>query len=384
MSTGVAIVGVGEADEIGVVPTKSALDLHAEAASNALRHAGLELGDVDALFTCGVDFTPTLLVGDYLGIKPRYSSSDSIGGSSFVAHVHEAILAIQAGACEVALITHGETRRSNRKRGVSPRPAHDDPWLPDWQWERIYGVASPPAAYALAASRHMHQYGTTSEQLAEIAVATRTWASLNPRALHRDPITVDDVLASPWVVYPFHVLDCCLVTDAGGAVVVTSVERARRLDAPVVEVLGSAVAQSHYAISQMPDLTESPARVSGEAAFAQAGVGPGDVDVAELYDSFTYTVLVQLEDLGFCAKGEGGDFVSGQRTAPDGDFPLNTSGGGLSYTHPGMFGIFLLIEAVRQLRGECGQRQVPDAELTVVSGMGHYLSSAATAVLARA
>ena len=384
MSTGVAIVGVGEADEIGVVPTKSALDLHAEAASNALRHAGLELGDVDALFTCGVDFTPTLLVGDYLGIKPRYSSSDSIGGSSFVAHVHEAILAIQAGACEVALITHGETRRSNRKRGVSPRPAHDDPWLPDWQWERIYGVASPPAAYALAASRHMHQYGTTNEQLAEIAVATRTWASLNPRALHRDPITVDDVLASPWVVYPFHVLDCCLVTDAGGAVVVTSMKRARRLDAPVVEVLGSAVAQSHYAISQMPDLTESPARVSGEAAFAQAGVGPGEVDVAELYDSFTYTVLVQLEDLGFCAKGEGGDFVSGQRTAPGGDFPLNTSGGGLSYTHPGMFGIFLLIEAVRQLRGECGQRQVPDAELTVVSGMGHYLSSAATAVLARA
>ena len=384
MSTGVAIVGVGEADEIGVVPTKSALDLHAEAASNALRHAGLELGDVDALFTCGVDFTPTLLVGDYLGIKPRYSSSDSIGGSSFVAHVHEAILAIQAGACELALITHGETRRSNRKRGVSPRPAHDDPWLPDWQWERIYGVASPPAAYALAASRHMHQYGTTSEQLAEIAVATRTWASLNPRALHRDPITVDDVLASPWVVYPFHVLDCCLVTDAGGAVVVTSVERARRLEAPVVEVLGSAVAQSHYAISQMPDLTESPARVSGEAAFAQAGVGPREVDVAELYDSFTYTVLVQLEDLGFCAKGEGGEFVSGQRTAPDGDFPLNTSGGGLSYTHPGMFGIFLLIEAVRQLRGECGRRQVPGAELTVVSGMGHYLSSAATAILARA
>ena len=384
MSTGVAIVGVGEADEVGVVPHKSALDLHAEAASNALGHAGLELGDVDALFTCGVDFTPTLLVADYLGIMPRYSGSDSIGGSSFVAHVHEAILAIQAGLCEVALITHGETRRSNRKRSVPARPAHDDPWMPDWQWERIYGVASPPAAYALAATRHMHDYGTTSEQLAEIAVATRSWATLNPRALHRDPISVDDVLASPWVVYPFHLLDCCLVTDAGGAVVVTSLERARRLDAPVIEVLGSGTAISHYAISQMPDLTESPARVSGEAAFAQAGVRPDDVDVAELYDSFTYTVLLELEDLGFCAKGEGGDFVSGQRTAPGGDFPMNTSGGGLSYTHPGMFGIFLLIEAVRQLRGECGERQVADAELAVVSGMGNYLSSAATAVLARA
>jgi acetyl-CoA acetyltransferase len=384
MSTGVAIVGVGEADEVGVVPDKSALDLHAEAASNALGHAGLELGDVDALFTCGVDFTPSLLVADYLGSMPRYSSSDSIGGSSFVAHVHEAILAIQAGLCEVALITHGETRRSNRKRSVPARPTHDDPWLPDWQWERIYGVASPPAAYALAATRHMHDYGTTSEQLAEIAVATRKWAILNPRALHRDPISVDDVLASPWVVYPFHLLDCCLVTDAGGAVVVTSLERARRLDAPVIEVLGSGTAISHYAISQMPDLTESPARVSGEAAFAQAGVRPDDVDIAELYDSFTYTVLLELEDLGFCAKGEGGDFVSGQRTAPGGDFPMNTSGGGLSYTHPGMFGIFLLIEAVRQLRGECGERQVADAELAVVSGMGHYLSSAATAVLARA
>jgi len=383
MSTGVAIVGVGEADEIGVVPDKSALDLHAEGAINALGDAGLELGDVDALFTCGVDFTPTLLVGDYLGIKPRYSSSDSIGGSSFVAHVHEAIMAIDAGACEVALITHGETRRSNRKRGVPPRPTHDDPWMPDGQWERIYGVASPPAAYALAATRHMHEYGTTSEQLAEIAVATRNWAALNPRAFHREPITIDDVLASPWMVYPFHLLDCCLVTDAGGAVVVTSVERARRLGRPVVEVLGSGVAQSHYAISQMPDLTESPARISGDVAFAQAGVSRDDVDVAQIYDSFTYTVLVELEDLGFCAKGEGGDFVSGQRTAPGGDFPMNTSGGGLSYTHPGMFGIFLLIEAVRQLRGECEERQVADAELAVVSGMGHYLSSAATAVLAR-
>jgi acetyl-CoA acetyltransferase len=267
---------------------------------------------------------------------------------------------------------------------VTPRLGHDDPWYPDWQWERIYGVASPPPAYALAATRHMHEHGTTSEQLAEIAVATRAWAALNPRALHRDPLTVDEVLASPWVAYPFHLLDCCLVTDAGGAVVVTSVDRARGLGVPVVEVLGSAVAHTHQMISQMPDLTETPARISGAAAFAEAGVTPADVDVAELYDSFTYTVLVTLEDLGFCAKGEGGDFVAGGRTAPGGDFPLNTSGGGLSYTHPGMFGIFLLIEAVRQLRGECGSRQVRDAEVAVVNGMGGYLSSAATAILARA
>lgn len=383
MTTGVAIVGAAEADEIGIVPHKSALQMHAEAAANALAHANLSVNDVDALFTCGLDFMPSLLVAEYLGLRPRYSSSNSIGGSSFVAHLHEAVHAIRAGACEVALITHGETRRSNRNRGVSPRPAHDDPWFPDWQWERIYGVQSPPSAYALAATRHMHQYGTTSEQLAEIAVATRAWAALNPRALKRDPITIDDVLSSPWVVYPFHKLDCCLVTDAGGAVVVTSTARARTLGVPVVEVLGSSVAHTHYGISQMPDLTTTPAARTGAEAFRQAGLTPADIDVAEIYDSFTYTVLVTLEDLGFCAKGEGGDFVSNQRTAPGGDFPLNTSGGGLSYTHPGMFGMFLLVEAVRQLRGECGERQVPDAEVALVNGMGGYLSSAATAILAR-
>lgn len=383
MTTGVAIVGAAEADEIGVVPHKSALQLHAEAATSALDHANLSLRDVDAFFTTGLDFMPSLLVSEYLGLRPKVSGSDSIGGSSYVAHVHEAVQAIAAGVCEVALITHGETRRSNRKRGASARPAHDDPWFPDWQWERPWGVATPPPAYALAASRHMYEHGTTSEQLAEIAVATRAWAALNPRAFYRDPLTIDDVLGSPWVAYPFHQLDCCLVTDAGGAVVLTSVERAQSLEVPVVEVLGSAVFHTHYGVSQMPDLTTTPAAVSGPQAFDQAGITPDDVDVAELYDSFTYTVLVTLEDLGFCKKGEGGPFVEGQRTAPGGDFALNTSGGGLSYTHPGMFGMFLLVEAVRQLRGEAGDRQVADAEIAVVNGMGGYLSSAATAVLAR-
>jgi acetyl-CoA acetyltransferase len=374
---------VGEADEIGIVPHKSAMQMHAEAATSALAHAGIALREVDALYTSGNDFMPALLVGEYLGLTPRVSSSNSIGGSSFVAHVHDAVAAIRAGDCDVALITHGETRRSNRKRRVSARPTHDDPWYPDWQWERIFGVASPLPAYALAAARHMHEYGTTSEQLAEIAVATRAWASLNPRALNRDPITVDDVMSSPWLVYPFHALDCCLVTDAGGAVVLTRVDRARDLPGPVVEVLGSGVAQTHHMISAMPDLTQTPARISGAAAFAEAGIGPADIDVAQLYDSFTYTVLVTLEDLGFCAKGEGGDFVSDQRTAPGGAFPLNTSGGGLSYTHPGMFGVFLITEAVRQLRGDAGAAQVADARIALVHGTGGVLASHATLVLAR-
>ncbi len=383
MSTGVAVVGAAESDQIGVLPDKSAVQLHAEAAANALAHANLNLGDVDALFTCGNDFMPSLLVSEYLGLRPRYSSSNSIGGSSFVAHVHEAVRAIQSGQCEVALITHGETRRSNRRRGVQERPHHFDPWLPDWQWERPYGVAAPPAAYALAATRHMYEFGTTTKHFAELAVATRAWARLNPRAHRREALTIDEVLAAPYFVYPFRATDICLVTDAGGALVLTSVARARSGGGPVVEVLGTAVAHTHYGISQMPDLTTSPASISGAAAYAEARLGPSDIDVAELYDSFTYTALVQLEDLGFCAKGEGGDFVSGQRTAPGGDFPLNTSGGGLSYTHPGMFGIFLLIEAVRQLRGECGERQVSGAETALVNGIGGYLSSSATAILRR-
>ena len=383
MSTGVAIVGAAEADELGVLPHKTSVQLHAEAASNALAHANLQLRDVDALFTCGLDFMPSLLVSEYLGLRPRYSSSDSIGGSSFVAHAHQAVRAIQSGQCEVALITHGETRRSNRRRGVQARPHHFDPWLPDWQWERPYGVGSPPAAYALAATRHMYEHGTTTKDFAELAVATRAWACLNPRAYHQKLLDIDEVLAAPYFVYPFRATDICLVTDAGGAVVLTSTARARTLGVPVVEVLGSAVAHTHYGISQMPDLTTTPAAISGPAAFAEAGLSPADIDVAELYDSFTYTALVQLEDLGFCAKGEGGSFVSGQRTAPGGDFPLNTSGGGLSYTHPGMFGIFLLIEAVRQLRGECGDRQVAGAETALVNGMGGYLSSSATAILGR-
>lgn len=383
MSTGVAIVGAAEADEIGVVPHKSSVQMHAEAAANALASANLGLADVDALYTCGLDFMPSLLVSEYLGLRPRVSSSDSIGGSSFVAHVHEAVRAIQAGRCEVALVTHGETRRSNRRRGVQTRPAHFDPWLPDWQWERPYGVESPPAAYALAATRHMHQYGTTTRDFGELAVATRAWACRNPRAYHRTPLTVEEVLETPYFLYPFRPTDVCLVTDAGGAVVLTSVDRARDLDVPVVEVLGSAVAHTHYGISQMPDLTTSPAAISGPAAFREAGITPMDVDVAELYDSFTYTVLVQLEDLGFCEKGKAGAFVADQHTAPGGGFPLNTSGGGLSYTHPGMFGMFLLIEAVRQLRGEAGDRQVADPEIALVNGIGGYLSSSATAVLGR-
>jgi acetyl-CoA acetyltransferase len=375
----VAIVGVDESDEIGVVPDKSALQLHAEAARNALRDAGLSLREVDGLFTAGVATTE---VAEYLGIEPTYTDGTNVGGSSFVIHVGHAAAAIALGLCQVALITHGQSGRS--RIGMPPREALGT--IMGSQFEAPFGLPQPAGAYALACSRHMAQYGTTPEQLAEVAVATRAWAALNPRAMFRDPITVEDVLSSRWIAYPFHLLDCCLVTDAGGAVVLTSRERARDCRTTPILVLGFGEAHDHAIISQMPDLTHGPARLSGPRAFAMAGLRHADVDVAEVYDSFTYTVILSLEDLGFCAKGEGGAFVSGQRTAPGGDFPLNTSGGGLSYTHPGMFGVFTIIEAVRQLRHDYadeGPRQVRDARVALVHGTGGVLSATGTLLLGR-
>ncbi len=373
----VAIVGVDESDEIGIVPHKSTLQLHAEAARNALADAGIDKSEVDAVLTSSAGPMSSVQLAEYLGITPVFTDSTMTGGSSFAIQLEHAALAIAAGICKVAIITHGQRGYSERGRG---RPSLD-PWAPAAQFEAPYFVGGAAGNYALACMRHMHQYGTTHEQLAEIAVATRKWAQLNPKALMRDPLTIEDVLSSRWIVYPFHLYDCCLVTDAGGAVVLTSAERARDCRKRPVYVLGAATAHTHLTITQMPDLTVTPASISGPRAMAMAGVRHEDIDVVEVYDSFTYTVLVTLEDLGFCKKGEGGPFVSGQRTAPGGDFPLNTNGGGLSYTHPGMYGIFPIIEAVRQLRGECGPRQVPGARIALVNTTGGTLSATGTLVL---
>lgn len=384
LSGKVAVVGVAESD-LGVVPHKSKFQLSAEASRAALDEAGLTKDDVDGVFTTiiteGGQFS-AMLMAEYMGIKPRYLDSTSVGGSSFVAYVEHAAMAIASGLCEVALICHGSTNISDRGGRAGPVSGAADIYGPT-QFEEPYGI-STVGSYALAAQRHMHEYGTTSEQLAEIAVATRKWAALNPKARMREPITIEDVLNSRMIASPLHLLDCCLVTDAGGAVVLTSMERAKDLKRPPVAVLGTGEASTHRMISQMPDLTETAAKVSGKLAFERAGVTHGDIDVAEIYDSFTITVLLTLESLGFCKKGEGGAFVSGQRTAPGGDFPMNTQGGALSYTHPGMFGIFTLIEAVRQLRGDCGPRQVDGAELAIANGTGGVLSSTGTVILGRA
>jgi acetyl-CoA acetyltransferase len=376
----VAIVGVAESD-LGYVPGKTSLQLRAQATRRALDDAGLTKADIDGLFCAGASQLESCIVGEYLGIKPTYSDTTGVGGASFEFYVQHAAAAISAGLCHTVLICYGSTILSNRKArmpAVLPDSSHE----PEAQFENPYGCGLI-TAYALAAQRHMYQYGTTSEQLAEIAVATRKWAMMNPLAQMRDPLDIQGVLDSPMISSPLHQRDCCLINDGGGAVIITSAERARSLKKPPVWVLGCGEYVTHRGISSMPDFTVTPAKTSGELAFRMAGITTAEVDVLEVYDSFTITVLLQLEDLGFCPKGEGGRFVEGQRTAPGGDLPTNTSGGGLSFLHTGMFGIFLLIEATRQLRGECGQRQVPGARVALCNGMGGILSASSTVILGR-
>jgi acetyl-CoA acetyltransferase len=343
----------------------------------ALADAGLTLDDVDGLAHAG---SPAGLA-EYLGIRPRYLDGTMVGGSSYELHVEHAAAAIAAGLCDVVVSVYAATPRSDRRRpggGMRRMPPGPNPAL---EWEVPYGLRLPIGGYALAASRHMAVYGTTPEQLAQIAVDTRRWAAMNPRARYRDPISVDDVLSSPLVVSPLHLLDCCLVTDGAGAFVMTSADRARDLARPPVYVLGAATCGTHSMITEMPDLTVTGGAVSGPAAFEMAGIKHDDVDLLMGYDSFTITALLHLEDLGFCSKGEGGAFVEDGRLGPGGSLAMNTNGGGLSYTHPGMYGMFLLVEAVRQLRGDAGERQIPDHRVAVAHGSGGVLSTMGTVVL---
>jgi acetyl-CoA acetyltransferase len=319
---------------------------------------------------------------EYLGIKPGYLDETNIGGASFEVLVEHAAAAVERGQAEVVLITYGSIQLSQMGRrlgtgGSGPPPI--GPAAADAVWGNTL-----VGNYALAAARHQHLYGTTSEQLAEIAVTMRTHAMDNPLAQYRDPIAVDDVLSSRLVADPLHVLDCCVISDGGAACVVTTAERARDLPKPAARVLGAAHALTHHLnISQMPDITVTAAAQCGPLALQRAGVTVADVDVLEVYDSFTITVLLSLEDLGFCPKGEGGRFVEGGRLRWDGALPTNTDGGGLSACHPGMRGMFLIVEGVRQLRGEGTAKQVPDVEIALVHGTGGMLSTGATLVLGK-
>ena len=373
-----AVVGVGES-ELGVTG-RSIYQLQTQAARAALADAGLRISDVDGLATTGVERFSATAMAEYWGIQPAWVTSTMEGGSSFEFMVGAAVDAIRSGRCNVVLISYGSNQRSaggRRLGGVT------QPHTPTTQYEAPYGVLSPLSLYAMAAQRHFHEYGTTGEQLAEVAVAAREWALLNPKAYRygAGSITVDDVLASPMISTPLHRLDCCLVVDGGGAVVLTSLDRARGLPKTPVRVLGCGQSTTHISMSQIPDLTRTGAVEAAARAFAEAGIGPDDVDVVELYDSFTITVLLTLEALDFCDRGEGGAFVEEGRTRPGGSFPMNTNGGGLSYCHPGMYGVLLLVEAVRQLRGEAGGRQVPGVEVALAHGTGGLLSTHGTVIL---
>lgn len=373
----VYVAGAAETP-LGKVTDHTELSMLAQASREALAEAGMSLRDVDGLFVRTRGVEPSVEAAEYLGIRPRYAESSDVGGSSFESYVHHAVAAIRQGFCEVALIAYASRQRSLQMR----KAAMTADYSLAGQFEAPWAPMVPIGNYAMIAARHMHQYGTTREQMAEVAVAARQWAMLNPKAWSRSPLTVEDVLAAETVADPLGKLDCCLVTDGGGAVVITTHARARDAAKKAVRILGSAESFSAWHISQAPDLTITPGVESARAAFGQAGVSHSDVDLVELYDNFTIAAIMELEDLGFCAKGEGGAFVSGGRIAPGGSLPVQTMGGGLSYNHPGMLGLLLIVEAVRQLRGEAGRRQVTDARVGVVHGIGGVcFGSAGTLVL---
>ncbi|MGM0585984.1 MAG: thiolase [Pseudomonadota bacterium] len=371
---GAATFGCGEA------PGFTELELSVQAAIRAVEDAGLSLSDIDGVATCStanamypLDFI------EHLGIQPSFIEGTCIGGSSFVEHILPAAMALEAGVCNAVLVSYGSVQRSgemDRKAMAQARQA-----LMPYSYEAPYQPMMPVSAYALAAQRYMHEYGATREQLAEVAVAARKWAQLNPEAYMREDLTVEDVLNSRMVSSPLTVRDCCLVTDGAGAFVMTRADRAKDLPKKPAYVLGAGAATWHSKIANTPDMTVTSAKQSGEAAYQMAGLGPRDVDVLALYDAFTINTILFLEDLGFCPKGEGGRFVEGGRIAPGGELPVNTNGGGLSCVHPGMYGVFTVIESVRQLRGEGGERQVANPTVALAHGNGGTLSSQCTALL---
>jgi acetyl-CoA acetyltransferase len=378
-SNRVAIVGAG-LSECGRVPDKTALGLMAQASRRALADAGLTKDDVEGFGGHGT-LLPPIEVSEYLGLRPIWVDATNVGGSSWEVMARHAAAAIACGEVEVVLLTYGSTARSDVKRRVRASAAAMGTGGA-MQFEAPYG-ATLIAKYAMAARRHMIEYGTTVEQLAEVAVAAHEWAAMNDNAFERERISIADVAAAPMLADPFTAKHVCLRTDGGGAVVLASEAVAANCAREPVWILGAADATSHVSMSEWTDFTTSAAARSGPRAFAAAGVRPSDIDVCQLYDSFTSTVLLTVEDLGFCEKGEGGKFIESGALRPGGALPTNTDGGGLASCHPGMRGMFLMVEAVRQLRGECGVRQVEDARLACVHAMGGFFSHSATMILGR-
>ncbi|MBP0463963.1 thiolase [Roseomonas sp. PWR1] len=371
----IAIVGAAESTRIGAVPEMSQIMLHADAALNAMADAGLKPSDIDG-FACVGPMMPQQLV-HYLGITPKWVDGTGVGGCSFMLHVRHAAAAIHAGYCKTVLITHGESGKS--RINATPRPP--EPQSLQGQFEAPFGPMGPPTLFPIPVLRYMKTYGVTHEQLAQVAVVQREWAGKNPRAAFRDPITIDDVLNSKMIAYPFRLLQCCLVTDGGGALILTSADRAKDFPQKPAYILGSGESAETTMVSQMEDFTSSRAfRVAGPEAFRMSGIKHADVDHLMIYDAFAHLPLYGLEDLGFVGRGEAKDFIWEGNTRPGGKLPLNTNGGGLSYTHTGMYGMFALQESVRQVRG-IAPAQVPDVKVSVCHGVGGMFSASGTVVL---
>jgi acetyl-CoA acetyltransferase len=369
----VAIVGAAETTEMGEIPNTSQLELHCDAALNAMADAGLGPKDIDGIATAGES---PVAIAHHLGITPTYADGTGVGGCSFMLHVRHAAAAINEGLCSTVLITHGESGKSNVGRGGFRGGAG----LPG-QFEAPYGPMGPPTLFTIPALRYMKTYGVSEEQLAMVAVVQREWASRNPRASYRDPVTVKDVLDSRMIAYPFRKLMCCLVTDGGGALILTSAQRAKDFPRKPVYVLGTGESVETPMVSQMVDFTSSKAfRVSARKAFAEAGITHKDVDHLMIYDAFAHLPIYGLEDLGFCDRGQAASFIWERNTAPGGKLPLNTNGGGLSYMHSGMYGMYALQESVRQLRG-IAPAQVPNAQISVAHGVGGMFAASGTIIL---
>jgi acetyl-CoA acetyltransferase len=373
----VAITAAAESTRIGKVPDQSELMLMADAAHNALRGSGLTLRDVDGI--AGGSWNPagTIAAAHYLGVTPRWVDHMPVGGGAFLLHVRHAAEAIMARHADVVLIIHGESGRS----GIGAPTVQRTPTSPAGQFEAPYGVYAPSSTFTLGTLRLMKECRISHEQLASVAVSQRQWAMPNERAWIRKPLTVDDVLASPFIAYPYHQAECCVLTDGGGALLLTSAERARDLPGKPIYLLGSGEASETSMIAYMEDLTSSAGfRATAKAAFAEAGLSPRDIDHLMIYDAFAFLPLMGLQDLGFVNRGEAGEFIAAGHTLPGGSLPMNTNGGGLSYTHTGMYGMFAILEAVRQLRGEAVV-QVPNVRTSFVQGVGGFFMSMASLIL---
>ena len=371
----VAVVGAAETTELGVIPHLSEIGLHADAALNAMQDAGLRPQDIDGL-ACVGPMRPQM-VAHYLGVTPKWVDGTGVGGCSFMLHVRHAAAAIAAGYCSTVLVTHGESGRSR----VAAMPRLVEPGTLAGQFEAPFGPFGPPTLFPIPVLRYMKTYGVTHEQLAMVAVIQREWAAKNPRAMFRDPVTVEDVLNSRMVAYPLRLLQCCPVTDGGGALILTGADRAKDIPRRPVYILGSGESVETPMVSQMEDFTSSRAfRVAGPEAFRMAGIAHKDVDHLMVYDAFAHLPLYGLEDLGFVERGEAARFIWDRNTAPGGRLPLNTNGGGLSYTHTGMYGMFALQESVRQVRGTA-PAQVPGVRISVCHGVGGMFAASGTIVM---